>query len=127
MPPESAGGLAVDGVGQTDHVDVLAHVRIDLRGIPLGPLRTHGERDVAAHRQPRHQRMALEHHTALKARPRHLALVHEHMAAAGRLQSCQRIEDGGLAAAGVADDADELAAFDGEVHILEHRFGGRPG
>jgi hypothetical protein len=42
---------------------------------------------------------------------------------AGAVQSGQHVEDGGLAAAGVADDADELALADGEGHVGEHRLG----
>jgi len=44
-------------------------VRLDLDGVPLRPFALHGEGDVFHRRQPRHQRMALEHHAALDDGP----------------------------------------------------------
>jgi hypothetical protein len=53
--------------------------------------------------------------------PLDFAAVHEGVAGAGFFQPGQHVEDGGLAAAGVADDADELALVDVEVDVVEHR------
>jgi hypothetical protein len=107
--------LLVDGRQQAHHAHKLFHMRIDLGARPVGPARLHGKGDVLAHREPGHERMALEHHAALQAGARHLAAVHEHMAAGGRVQPGQHVQDGGLAATRVADDADELAAGEREA------------
>ena len=93
------------------------------RVAPLRPLAAHREGDVPARAQPGHQRLTLEHHAAVQAGPGHLALVHEDMAGAGRFQPRQHVQDGGLAAAAVADDADALAGRDAEVDAVEHRLG----
>ena len=67
--------------------------------------------------------MALEDDAALEARPGDLAAGHEDVAGARLLEAGEDVEDRRLAAARVADDADELAAADAEVDVLEHRLG----
>ncbi len=120
-------GLLVDGGAQAHHRDELLHMPVDLGRRPLGPARLDGKRDVSAHRQPGHQRMTLEHHAALQAGAGNFTAVHEDVAGSGRVQPRQHVQDGGLAAARMADDADELAAVQRERHIGEHRLGGDVG
>src|SRR5690606_20444688 len=64
---------------------------------------------------------------ALQAGASNFAAVHERMARAGGVQASQHIEDGRLAAAAVADDADELAPVDAEVDVGEDRLVGLVG
>jgi hypothetical protein len=71
--------------------------------------------------------VALEHHAALQAGAAYLAVFHKDVARRGAVQPGQHIEDGGLAAARVADDADELALADGEGHVGKHRPRGQGG
>ena len=59
--------------------------------------------------EPRHQRMALEDHGAVEARADDVLAVDDDDALARRLEPGQNVEDRRLAAAGMADDADELA------------------
>ena len=64
--------------------------------------------------------MTLEHHAAIQAGAFDFAPVHEHIAVGSLIQSGQHVEDGGLAAAGVADNADELAFVETEVDVFKH-------
>ena len=116
--------LLVDRVAEADHFEVAGAVFGDLLFRPVRPLRFHGEGDVAQHAHPGHQGVALEYHAAVEAGPPDFAAVHEGLAGTGFVEPGQHVEDGGLAAAGVADDADELALVDVEVDVLEHRFVG---
>ena len=113
--------LFVEGVAEADHFEVAGAVLPDLFLRPLGPLRLDGEGNIAQHAHPGHQGVALKHHAAVEAGAAHLATVHEGVARRGFFESGQHIEDGGLAAAGVADDANELALVDVEVDVLEYR------
>src|SRR5690606_15275664 len=115
-------GLLVDRMPQAHHLHIALDMRLDARLGPFGPLRSHREADVLPHREPGHQRMALEDHAPLQTGRIDLAPIHEDVPAAGMLQARQGIEDGRLAAAGVADDADELATLDLEVDVLEDRL-----
>src|SRR5258707_15850324 len=63
---------------------------------------------------------SLEHDSAIERRPRKLAPAHHDDSGRGLLEAGKDVEDRGLAAARVADDADELALLDAEVHVLEH-------
>src|SRR5690606_22651274 len=87
------------------------------------PAALHREGDVREHREPRHERVALEDDAALERGPGHLAAVHDHRAFARLVEPGEDVEDGRLAAARVADDADELALLEVEVDLLEDRRG----
>src|SRR5437588_748193 len=119
MPPESCAGFLCSAPVNRIHVDELLAVRLHLDAVPVRPAALHRKGDVAHHREPRHQRVALEHHATLERRPRDLAAVHDHHAVGGAVEAGQDVEDRGLAAAGMADDADELALLDRKVHALE--------
>ena len=64
--------------------------------------------------------MALEDHGAVEARAVDLAVVDDDGAVARLIEAGQHVQDRGLAAAGMADQADELAAVDAEPDVLEH-------
>ena len=64
--------------------------------------------------------MALEHHAAIQTRARHLAAGHDHDTGARFVEPGEDIEYGRLAAARMADDADELAFVDREIDFVEH-------
>ena len=59
--------------------------------------------------------------TARSRLGRDLAAVDDDGAVARLVEAGQHVEDGGLAAAGMADQADELAAVDAEPDVLEDR------
>ena len=107
--------------GQTDQVDELLAVGAHFVAAPVGPARFHREGDILHHRQPRHQGMPLKHYTTIQAGAGHLTPVHEHQPGAWLVESGQHIQDGRFAAAGMADDADEFALIDAEMHVVEHR------
>src|SRR4029450_6695041 len=74
----------------------------------------------AHHREPGQQGMALEDHGAVEAGAVDLPVGDDDGAVARLGEAGQHLEDGGLAAAGMADQADELAAVDAEPDVLEH-------
>ena len=78
-------GLLVDGVAQAHEFDKLFHMHIDLGGLPFGPARFHRKGNVFAHRQPGHEGVALKHHATVQAGAHHLAVVHVHVATAGKV------------------------------------------
>ena len=92
---------------------------LHLDAVPLRASGAHREGDVAHHGEPRHERVTLEHHATVERRPGDFAPVHDDRAGRGRVQAGEDVQDRGLAAAGMADDADELAFLHAEVHALE--------
>ncbi|MNL38173.1 hypothetical protein D3C87_1603680 [compost metagenome] len=80
--------------------------------------------DVLFHRQPREQAVLLEHDAALQAGARYALAVQQDLAAVILFQAHHQPQQGGLAAAAGADDADELSRGDGQGDVLEH--GQRP-
>ncbi|TXT29775.1 MAG: Phenol hydroxylase [Rhodocyclaceae bacterium] len=108
-------------MAEADHLEVGRAVLIDPGLGPLRPARLGGEGDVAEHRHPRHQGVALKNDAAIQAGAFDLPAVHDDHAAAGFFEAGQNVQDGRLAAAGVTDDADELAALDPEVDVVENR------
>ncbi len=79
----------------------------------------HAEVDVAVAGHPRQQRVVLEHHGAVRAWRVNFAAVAHHHARGWQRESGDEVEQGALAAAGMADQADELALGDVEVDALE--------
>src|SRR5262249_41250271 len=71
-------------------------------------------------REPREQRVALEDDRAVEARAFDRLIVDDHGTIRRRLQSGQDVEHRGLAAAGVADDADEFAARHRQPQLLQN-------
>src|SRR5258708_10493075 len=94
---------------------------LNLAAVPRRPARGDGEGDVAQHRQRGQQGVALEDDGAVEARAIDLAIVDDHRALARAVEAGQHVQDRRLAAAGMTDQADELAAIDAEPEILEYR------
>ncbi|MNT68547.1 hypothetical protein D3C72_2067900 [compost metagenome] len=63
--------------------------------------------------------MVLEHHRPLGAGRVDLLAVEDHPAGAGLVEAGDDVEHGRLAAAGVADQRDELALVDLQVDVLQ--------
>ena len=55
------------GAGEADEIDEGLRMRLDLGAVPVAPFRGHGIGDIAEHRAPRQQRVALEDHGAVEA------------------------------------------------------------
>ena len=101
MPPDScAGFLSIGRRRGRPSSTYFSHVLVDLRAASsrASLLRT-AKAMLLRTRQPRHQRVALEHDAALEARAGDLAAVHEHVAGARAVEAGQHVQDGGLAAA----------------------------
>ena len=107
------GGIIVPEVLQTDDLD---HA-LDLVLIALElALHLQGEGDVLLNRQPGEQGGLLEHHAAVGGGAFHFHAVNGDLAGGGMDQAGHQTQDGGLAAAGGADQADELAGLHGGGH-----------
>ncbi|MDT4879435.1 hypothetical protein FQZ97_1151110 [compost metagenome] len=63
--------------------------------------------------------MVLEHHGALGAGFVDLTAVEDDPAGGGLVQAGDDVQNGGFAAAGVADQGDELALVDAQVDVLQ--------
>ena len=88
---------------QTHAADVLFH---DAGSLCLGKGSqhfVHGQGDVFPHCQPGQQGIVLKHHHAIGARLCDLPAFQQHAAAGGLFQASDDVEQGGLAAAGVAN------------------------
>ena len=88
-----------------------------------------GQLQIFLHSQVREQVEVLEHHAHLLAHSVdvgfvHLSALELHGAAGGDLQPVQATQEGGLAAAGGADQADHVAAVDVDINTLQHVQGG---
>jgi hypothetical protein len=77
------------------------------------------EADVLAHRHPGEQRVVLEHHAAVAAGAADALAVDEDLAAGWLLEAGDDAQHSGLAAAGSADQTDELALRDGRIDAAE--------
>src|SRR5205085_10310010 len=108
---------------QPDEVDEFLRMRLDPRAIPAAPFRGHGIADIAEHRAPGQERMALEDHGTVEAGAFNALPVHDHRALAGLVEAGEDVEHRGLAAAGMADHATEFAARHRQPEILEHGGG----
>ena len=108
------------GAGQADEIDEGLRVRLHLGAVPVAPFRGHGIGDVAEHRAPRQQRVALEDHGAVEAGALDRLPVDDDRALARLVEAGQNVQHRGLAAAGMADHAAEFAARHRQPEILEH-------
>src|SRR5438477_9020418 len=80
-----------------------------------------GQVDIAEAREPRQQRMVLEHDRAIGARARNLTLSADQHAFSRLEQARHQIEQRRLAAPRVADERDELALSYREIDALQRR------
>src|SRR5262249_40751406 len=74
---------------------------------------------VGEHRAPRQKIVALEHEAAVAARAAPGAPVGRHLTRACRFQTRGDAQKRGLAAAGRADERNELAALDRKIDVLQ--------
>src|SRR6185312_3025736 len=119
-------GVLVRVLGQTHALQQLAHAGADFRCVPLAG-EAQRERDVVRHRLRGEQVEVLEDHAdapALRAQRRfgqrgHLGVADQDAPAAGPFQQVDQPDQGGLAGAGMADDAEHLAIQDVEAERLQ--------
>src|SRR4029450_3322081 len=108
---------------EPNQIDEFLRMRLDPGAIPAPPFRGHGIGNVAEHRTPRQECVALEDHGAVEARSFNPLPVDDDRALARLVEAGEDVEHRGLAAAGVADHAAELAARHREPKVFEHRGG----
>src|SRR5207247_1523748 len=75
--------------------------------------------DVLPHGHPRKEGEVLEHHAAVAARAGDGRVVDAHVAGGGLFETRDDPQQGRLAAAGRADQADELALVDEQVDMVQ--------
>src|SRR3954453_10754013 len=103
--------------GQTDLADEGVSDLVSLR---LGHATlAQAEGDVLAHRQPGKQRVGLEHHAAIGAGAGHLASIEHHTSAGRAIEAGDDAKQRGLAAAGRAEDGDEVVVADHKISRLQ--------
>ena len=110
------------GVAECRQADEIER-RIDALPLALqDALRLQPERDIVPDRSPWKQRRVLKHHDARRdAVPLMRIAVLAQRAGARRLQPRDQPQQGRLAAAGWAEQRDELAGLDAEADIVQHR------
>ena len=79
----------------------------------------HREVHVFERREPGQQRMVLEHHAAVRARPGDMALGEDERAVGWLEQPGDQVQQCRLAAAGVPDQRDELALRNRQVDVAQ--------
>ena len=117
-PPDNCPGSLSPCVSSRTSASASIHPPRDLRLRP--PLRHQAEADVPPHRHVREQRIVLEHHAeAAILRPRLVQppLVQPDRAVGHLQQTGDAVQRGGLAAAGRAEQGDELAPLDRQRHV----------
>jgi hypothetical protein len=70
--------------------------------------------------EPRQQRVVLEHDAAVRPRLVHFAILEQDHSRGRRKQPGDDVEQGRLAATGMADDGNELAAIELQRNLVEH-------
>src|SRR5207253_2455519 len=112
----AAGELAGPAVFETlqpDERQQLLYRRVDIAARCLaGRAQAQSERDIVGHRHPGKQRVLLEYQAAVAARPGDRRAVHAERARGERNEPRDHIEEGALAAAARADQAQEFALPD---------------
>jgi hypothetical protein len=123
-PAGELAGFAVQQLGELEHPGRLVDRGVDLGLGLLGDLE--GEAHVPSNRHVRVQGVALEHHGHV-AIPRvgggDVAIPDMHGALGGDLEPRDAAQQGGLSAAGGADEDDELSVGDVQVDALEDAGG----
>ena len=79
----------------------------------------YGEINVVVGGEPGQQAVVLEHHHAIGSRFGDGVALEGDGAAGGSIKAGDHVEEGGFAAAGVSDQADEFALVDGKVDAVE--------
>ena len=123
-------GVFVQGVAEADLPEQFGGL---FAGLTLGTAEQSAEQrrarqfqaqgDVVQYGQVREHRVALEYHAPAGVGLGGQGLaVQEDLATAGRFLAQQQAQEGGLAAAGGADQGAELAFVDGQVEAFEHHL-----
>jgi hypothetical protein len=115
-------------VGETEQVDEAERLLdsfVDLVGVNAGQLQR--KRHVFAQREPRKKRGVLKHHGAVWARADDLLAACDDLSAGQSIQAGDEVQQGGLAAAGRPEQADEFACADLEIHVVNARTAARDG
>ena len=132
--------LGIDRVGAGDG-DALLHAAGELFGVGLGEalqihhlqilvgqllglllaltLELEPKLDVLLHGEPGKQGVLLEHDATVGAGTCNLCAIYQNLALGRGLQSADNIEQGGLTAAGRADNTDKLIFMNIHIHAVE--------
>ena len=113
------GGLALLEPGQLDELEHLGDPRLDL--VALDALAPEAERDVLVDRQVREQRVVLEDRVdvpLVRRQPRHVLALEFDEAGRGLLEPADHPQRRGLAAAGWAEEGEELTVLDVERDVV---------
>jgi hypothetical protein len=111
-------GIGVLEAGEAELLEILARLLLGLLLVDAASLQP--EQHIAHHRAPRKQQVFLHHVTDAAAQAFDFLAAIGDSAAIGLQQACDDVEDGRLAAAAGANDADEIAVVDGEGEVVEH-------
>ncbi|MNZ94607.1 hypothetical protein D3C78_1137200 [compost metagenome] len=109
-------GVVVGKAAQAHFVDVVIDDVLALRRRHAAPLEA--ELDVLAHRQPREQRVALEHHAAIRTGAFHLLAADVNLARGRFGQAGGEVQQARLAAARRPHQHSELLVRHLERHLL---------
>src|ERR1700737_472867 len=122
LPPSGQSPRPLSfGACEPDEVNELLRVPVDLRTPPAPPFRGNRVSNVTFHAEPGKQRMALKDDRPVEAWSLDRLIVHNDGTLGRLLKPGEHIEDGRLAAAGMPDDAGELATPHREPEVLEYR------
>ena len=116
----AAAQLARIEIGETGEMNEIEIFRGLGHALALGQsLHLERPRDVLDGGEPGKQRELLEHHAAIGPRRPDRTAVETQVAAAGRLEAAEDVQEGALAAARRSDDRDELVLVDGERQAID--------
>ncbi len=125
-PPESWSRLAPAQALELDEGEHLLDARVDRRS--RHPVLMQAESDVSGDGEMRKQRVALEHHvdgTAVRRDRREVLAGEQHLPVVGRLEAGEHAQQRGLAAAGGAEQGEELAGIDVEAEPVHRGDAGK--
>ena len=125
-PPESWSGLRAAQPLELDEGEHLLDARLDRR--TRHPVLMQAESDVSGDGEMRKQRVALEHHvdgTAVRRNRRKVLAGEQHLPLVGRLEAGEHAQQRGLAAAGGAEQREELAGIDVEAEPIDRGNAGK--
>ena len=110
-------GVVVGETRQADFIDVVIDDLLALRRRHAATLEA--ELDVLPHGQPREQRVALEHHAAIRAGALHLLTADVDLSFRGLIQAGREVQQTRLAAARRPDQHRELLIRDFERNLIQ--------
>ena len=122
----AAGKLARKAAAEAFEADAVEQF-VDPDPVRLGALDLERKVDVGVEVAPGQEVRLLEHHADLRVRAGHRLAVEQHLAGGEAMQPGHRPQERGLAAAGRADDRDDLAVHDVERAAVDGEQVARPG